>query len=113
MGAGTDADIEAFQEAAGIKPATGFVRRQLEEMAEAAFQLIQVIELEKCGIRDGDGQWHGSDPLAGGVDDIVRLMESIGRPSAADRSPNFAEFVSDGIVETFVRGMEERQGGAT
>ena|SRR5262249_210067 len=81
MGAYTDFKIKSWQEAAGIEPATGAKADLLEQisrkafelikamatddgrMAEAAYQLIRVIELERSGIRDGDGYWYGGDVI--------------------------------------------------
>jgi hypothetical protein len=73
MGQMTQATIRAWQERAGIKEATGEYGRVLTEMSKAAFELIEIIVLEKSGIRDGDGFWHGSDPLSGTLQDIVKL----------------------------------------
>ena len=67
MGQLTHARIAAWQEAAGIEPATGDRLERLRETSKAAYDLIQIIELEISGIRDGDGHWHGSDPLQGKV----------------------------------------------
>ena len=61
MGSMTDANIEAFQKATGITPATGARAELLEELSQAAFQLIKIIEMERSGIREGDGKWHGCD----------------------------------------------------
>ena len=72
MGRVTDERISAWQQAAGIEPATGAQLGRLEEMQEEGVNLIRIIELERSGIRDGDGSWHGTDPL-GGV--VLRLSE--------------------------------------
>jgi hypothetical protein len=85
MGSYTDACTEAFQEATGIKPARGEYADRLDELAKEALALIQIATLESSGIRDGNGTWHGSDPLAGTVDSINRLMERI---NAIRRSPD-------------------------
>ena len=63
MGSRTDARIEAWQEETGIKPATGKRAELLSELSNAAFETIKLIELERSGIRDGDGRRYGSDPL--------------------------------------------------
>ena len=63
MGSRTDANIAAWQEQSGIKPATGKRAELLSKLSNAAFETIKLIELERSGIRDGDGYWHGSDPL--------------------------------------------------
>jgi hypothetical protein len=78
MGQMSDSMIEAFQEAAGIEPATGERLRILNEMSNAAFELIKIIELAKSGIRDGNGFWHGSDPLGGTVSEICNLDRQYG-----------------------------------
>lgn len=64
MGTMTDAKLEAFAEQTGIRPAKGERAKALDAMSMQAFQLIRIIEREASGIRDGDGYWHGSDPLA-------------------------------------------------
>jgi hypothetical protein len=71
MGTYTDATIAAWQEEAGIKPATGKYAELLEKLSHAAFEAIKVIELEKSGIRDGDGYWHGSDVIGEMMDNLV------------------------------------------
>jgi predicted RNA-binding Zn ribbon-like protein len=58
MGMITDAQIAAWQKAAGIQPATGRCAELLREMSDAAFELIKVIELHRSGICHGDGSWH-------------------------------------------------------
>ena len=73
MGTWTDAQIEAWQEAAGIKPATGRRAQLLHEISEAAFNLIKVVELERSGIREGSGCWYGSSAWSGATEDLVRL----------------------------------------
>jgi hypothetical protein len=82
MGMITDMKIAEWQERAGIKPATGQYAKDLEEMSQAAFELIKVIEAERSGIRDGDGYWHGSDVLSHSVDDITEPFERIRRRDA-------------------------------
>ena len=72
MGQVTDERISAWQQAAGIEPATGAQLERLEEMQEQGVNLIKIVELERSGIRDGDGSWYGSDPLGGTV---LRLSE--------------------------------------
>ena len=70
MGAMTDARIAGWQKDAGIEPATGKRGEALTELSRQAYELIKVIELERSGIRDGDGTWYGSDPLDGTVDNL-------------------------------------------
>jgi hypothetical protein len=61
MGQMTDARIAAWQAKAGIEPATGNRAKILSELSDACFEAIKIIELERSGIRDGDGYWHGGD----------------------------------------------------
>jgi hypothetical protein len=75
MGAYRDSMIAAWQKQAGIKPATGEECELLEELSHRAYDLIRVIELEKSGIRDGDGNWYGSDALAGTMRFLVDCWE--------------------------------------
>jgi hypothetical protein len=77
MGARTDAAIASWQEEYGIEPANGKWAVLIDELSTLAFELIKVagdgelsdtaydlikiLELERSGIRDGDGCWHGCD----------------------------------------------------
>lgn len=63
MGQRTQATIAAWQQEHGINEATGARRKALNDLSSLAFELIKIVELEKSGIRDGDGYWHGGDPL--------------------------------------------------
>lgn len=76
MGQRTEARIERWQRRAGITPATGARLRQLETLSQLAFELIKVVELERSGIRDGDGQWHGSDVLGAVVREIAKAEQT-------------------------------------
>lgn len=69
-----DANLIAFQEHTGLKPARGRRRQVLERMQQAAFDLIKIFELEISGIREGDGYWAGSDVVHGMVDEL-RILE--------------------------------------
>jgi hypothetical protein len=62
-----------------IPGSPGTQREQiLERMSQAAFQLIKIVELAKSGICDGDGAWHGSDPVGGIIGDLVALDKQYG-----------------------------------
>ncbi len=63
MGQFRDFTIASFQEQAGLEPASGQRRELLERMQQVAFDLIRILELEISGIRDGDGNWGGCDPV--------------------------------------------------
>ena len=65
MGQLTDARMKAWQQHAGLHPPVAARRELLDRMSECAFKLIRIIECELSGIRDGDGQWHGGDPVGG------------------------------------------------
>ena len=58
----TDARIKSWQTAAGIEPAEGARAEALDRMSDLAHQLIEVIALERSGIRHGDCHWHQFDP---------------------------------------------------
>jgi hypothetical protein len=77
MGSMTDVNIEAWQKAAGLEPSPE--RELLWKMSNAAFELIKVIELERSGIRDGDGYWHGSDAMGGIASNLADLIEAYRR----------------------------------
>jgi hypothetical protein len=83
MGAYTGYAIASWQAKSGIKPATGGTADILQRMSDAAFELIKVIELEKSGIRDGDGFWHGSDGFGGTAEKLASLIERYLKPSPA------------------------------
>jgi hypothetical protein len=75
MGMRTEMMIEAFQKANGIVEPSWEEQELLRKMSDAAFHLIKVIELEKSGIRDGDGYWHGSDVMGGVTSELVSLIQ--------------------------------------
>ena len=77
MGSVTDARIEAWQKAAGIEPVIGERGKALAELSRQAYGLIRVIELERSGIRDGDGCWHGSDPLDATIDNLTAQWQRL------------------------------------
>jgi len=74
MGQIRDARIREFQRGTGIKPAVGRDAEVLKEMKRLAAQLIEVVVLEKSGIRDGDGQWGGGNPLPSIIRNLDELM---------------------------------------
>ncbi len=71
MGSVTDARIAGWQQQAGIEPAIGVRHHVLTEISSRAYDLIRIIELERSGIRDGDGSWHGSDVLDSTVNNLI------------------------------------------
>ena len=74
MGIITDSKIEQFQQQSGIQPVVPEKERILKSAQDQALELIRVIELERSGIRDGDGFWHGSDVLQHVADDITEII---------------------------------------
>jgi acid phosphatase family membrane protein YuiD len=73
MGQMRQAQTAAWQQAAGIREATGDRAELLRRMSEKAFELIKIIELERSGIRDGDGHWSGADAMGGIARDMAAL----------------------------------------
>jgi len=74
MGQRTDAKIQDWQQRAGIEPAQGERLKTLDGLSQLALELINVVALERSGIRDGDGCWHGSDPVEGLVRQLGRCL---------------------------------------
>jgi len=95
MGQMTDAKIAAWQEAAGIAPAQGEYAKRLQELSQAAYELIQIVELERSGIRDGAGFWCGCDPLHGKVLEISDRWQLYRR--AQQKEADTAAFLDDFI----------------
>jgi hypothetical protein len=77
MGARTDFRIKSWQQEAGIEPATGERAKLLHRLSDTAFHLIRIIELERSGIREGDGRWHYSDAFTGYFDRMAELCAEI------------------------------------
>ena len=69
--------LDEFASRTGIKPATGETAETLDSLSKTAYECIRVIELERSGIRDGDGFWSGCDPLGHIVDDLTSLYERL------------------------------------
>jgi hypothetical protein len=88
MGSRDRASVEAFQERTGIKPAIGEHLDALSRLQNLALSLIKCCELEKCGICDGDGVWHGGDPIDGIISDMHVLWRGYWTKSWENR---FAE----------------------
>ena len=55
----------------GIEPATGARAEALAELSRLASDLIRVIDLERSGVRDGDGSWRGRNALDNANDNLV------------------------------------------
>jgi hypothetical protein len=74
MGVVTDQRIADWQQHAGIVPASGERANVLVALSKAAYEAIQIIELERSGIRDGDGYWHGSDVIGMMTSQLAGIM---------------------------------------
>jgi hypothetical protein len=55
--------------------AIGRRRQLLEQMASQARSLLECIELELSGVRDGCGLWHRCDPVYETVFNLARLID--------------------------------------
>ena len=77
MGMNTDLQIEDWQKEHGIEPATNEMRQLWCQLQDAAFGAIKIAELEKAGIRDGDGRWHGSDVVVGALEKLELIISRI------------------------------------
>jgi hypothetical protein len=83
--------LEKFAEETGILPATGERAELLERLSKAAYDLIKVVEVERCGVRDGDGSWHGTDVLGGSCQEVGRVWSEI----RIFDEPRYANLVSE------------------
>ena len=83
-----DANIAAWQQAHGIQPVAGPRGDFLEGLSRAAYDLIRVVELERSGIRDGDGSWSGSDPLDGTIREITAIGLKLFRTRSPEPEPD-------------------------
>lgn len=63
MGQRRNLEIASIQAHIGIRPVQGEAGEALNELQRSAYELVRVIELERSGIRDGDGCWSGCWPL--------------------------------------------------
>jgi hypothetical protein len=93
MGTRTDCEIASFREAAGItpetgeeeaikllqaagvKPAPGKKKWLLKRIIEGGDFAIACLKSELSGERDGDGLWHGSDPVSASIEDLIRVCQ--------------------------------------
>jgi hypothetical protein len=59
----------------GPRPAEGVHLETLEEIKQVAARLVQFVELEKSGVRDGNGSWLLRDPILEVSRRLVTLAE--------------------------------------
>lgn len=86
MGSRTDARIAAFQEQTGIKPARGDRAISIKKLQDACFEAIRIMELERSGIRDGNGFWTGSDVVGAICSDLIAAAETVAYGAPRDRA---------------------------
>jgi hypothetical protein len=103
MGQITDAKIDAWQQASGISEATESRAKTLEDMSQAAFELIKIVELERSGIRDGDGHWYGSDPLHATVRKITELQDFLEQREWAVSNGHMTEVEANAVKFTEIQ----------
>ena len=48
----------------------------IAEMQHHCIELFGLLEREKSGTRDGDGTWHGCDPIEATVNRLMQLVEA-------------------------------------
>ena len=109
MGQIRNLNTRDFQERAGIKPATGQRAAVLSDMTRRACELIQMIALEQSGIRDGDGWWSGSDPIAGTVRQLEQDFWDLAAGHAASQCAEH-EAPDGGGIENVFGAVEEEDG---
>jgi hypothetical protein len=73
----TETEIDGRQRQSSIKPATGDYATTLDALSKACLEAIKILELEKAGIRDGDGFWHGSDVIGAMTRDLTALCRRL------------------------------------
>jgi DNA-directed RNA polymerase alpha subunit len=66
--------MEMTAERQGIEPATGERAEILKELSKVAFELIKIVELERAGIRDGNGHWENDADVIG---DVAKTMNRL------------------------------------
>lgn len=108
MGRMKDLEIANRQKAAGIEEATDGRARILLALSGACFEAIKIIELEKSGIRDGDGCWHGSDVIGLMCSNLTelsaKLMDTYRPPETAEPQWDDPAFkpISDALVQRLI-----------
>jgi hypothetical protein len=77
-----DGASEPQPETAPITEVVGDRAEALNALSTAAYEAIKIIELERSGIRDGNGFWNGGDVIGGMTSDLINLSKKL---LAADR----------------------------
>ena len=75
MGTLTNTMIDEAREAAGFEMPTDAQLEVIAQMKRHTVDLLEALVLEEAGVCDGDGYWHGGDPiamLAGKLDDLAQ-----------------------------------------
>jgi hypothetical protein len=88
MGVRRDYMVRRWQEEFGLEPARGKYAAALDELSQACFEMIKIIELERSGIRDGDGGWSGSDAFGYMTGGLTALCAQIDRVRSGVVAPD-------------------------
>lgn len=51
----------------------------IAKLQALCIDLYGLLELERSGVRDGDGMWHGCDPIHATVDEMIALRDEVAR----------------------------------
>ena len=69
--------IEGFERvAAGLEPARGKGKRLLEQIVCECATTSGCLKRELSGERDGDGYWHGSDPVSASIEGLISVCQA-------------------------------------
>jgi hypothetical protein len=52
-------------------------KKVLDDLHVVARDLVDILDKEKSGVRDGDGRWHGSEPICPTLRKIDSLMQVV------------------------------------
>jgi hypothetical protein len=86
-------------------PRHQIAERRAGESTRTAFDIIRWIELERSGIRDGDGCWH-ADVIAGETDDLMKACQRVRTAYGLDLPPR--PLTPDEVLSIF--GPETNKG---
>jgi hypothetical protein len=102
MGCITDLGIASWQQEVGLTPATGEYAELLNKLSDAAVEAIKIIELERSGIRDGDGYWHGCGVIHEITNNLIGLCQQILASLRGKRGEPVHEWTIDAEQESCV-----------
>jgi hypothetical protein len=84
MGLYSDARMEAFREATGIRPLEGEAAKFVIGLQSKCLETALMLENELSGIRDGNGNWQGCDVIASLCEDLEEAVEHVWRGRIRD-----------------------------